>query len=146
MGKGSITEGGLTIREGETAMRNRSRKMILRKRKAGRMAARFITVLSALLIFLTAAGSIRSFAGSKKEQRSVSKRYSSIMVYPGDDLGSVADKYQCPELCEKRQLMAEISAINHLTVDDTSLTPGNHIIVPVYSVEYSDPVLSASGS
>ncbi|MCR4590299.1 MAG: hypothetical protein K5668_05710 [Lachnospiraceae bacterium] len=124
-------------------MRIRRRKRILRERKAKRMGARFITVLTALLIILTVAGSISSFAGSKSPLSTTAfgenlsagikpeKQYTSIMVYPGDSLYSVAESCMCPDQNNRERLMKEIAAINHLSPDN-GLTAGNHIIVPVY--------------
>ena len=95
------------------------------------MTARFITVLTALLLVFTIAGSIRSFAGSENSRSGLSKQYTSVMVYPGDSLDSVADKYLCPEQSDRDRLIREIASINHLSPENP-LTTGNHIIVPVY--------------
>ena len=100
------------------------------QRRAKRMAARFITVLSLLLILLTLLGSIISFAGSSSSDTH-NKVYSSILVYPGDSLDSLAEKYLCPEQNDREKLKNEIASINHLT-PDSALTAGNHIIVPLY--------------
>ncbi len=117
---------------------NRSDKhrRIKRQRKAKRLAARFITALTMLLIILTFAGSIVSFAGSSegsKVNSARSKHYASILIYPGDSLDSVAESHMCPEQNDREKLKKEIIAINHLSPEG-SLSAGNHIIVPCYNL------------
>ena len=111
--------------------RIKKHRRIKGQRRAKRLAARFITVLSLLLILLTLLGSICSFADSSSSDIHTEKHYSSIMIYPGDSLDSLAEKYLCPEQNDRERLKNEIASINHLSAE-SALTAGNHIIVPVY--------------
>ena len=111
--------------------RIKKHRRIKGQRRAKRLAARFITVLSLLLILLTLLGSISSFADSSSSDSIKEKHYSSIMIYPGDSLDSLAEKYLCPEQNDRERLKNEIASINHLSTE-SALTAGNHIIVPVY--------------
>ena len=57
--------------------------------------------------------------------------YTSILIYPGDSIASLAERYYTDEYGDEAALAREIISINHLDYDG-SLTAGNHIIVPVY--------------
>lgn len=101
-----------------------------------RMGARFITVFSLFLLFITITGAINSFAGSTlpssdRCSTEYKKCYTSIMIYPGDSIDTITDKYYTQQFKDKDSLTFEILSINHLSPEKT-LEPGNHIIVPVY--------------
>lgn len=96
-----------------------------------RMTARFITVLSLLLILFTLSGGIRSFAGSRDKTPAGNKYYSSITIYPGDSLDSLSNKHMSSGYRDSEMLKHEIICINHLC-PDTVLKAGDHLIIPGY--------------
>ena len=118
----------------EELRRSKDHRRIRRQRRMRRVMARFITVLSVLLLLVTFSGAIKSFAGQDMRSSTGSecrKCYTSIMIYPGDSIGSITDKYYSEQFKDKDSLAHEILSINHLS-PERSLEPGNHIIVPVY--------------
>ena len=65
-----------------------------RRIRMRRIMARFITVLSVLLLLVTFSGAIKSFAGQDMRSSAGSecrKCYTSIMIYPGDSIGSITE-------------------------------------------------------
>ena len=129
----NISKTGRTynLMKNDRICRIKKHRRIKGQRRAKRLAARFITVLSLLLILLTLLGSICSFADSSSSDSIKEKHYSSIMIYPGDSIDSLTEKYLCPEQNDRERLKNEIASINHLSAE-SALTAGNHIIVPVY--------------
>lgn len=122
----------------EIRISRRDHKRIIKSRRMRRMSARFITVFSLFLLFITITGAINSFAGSTLPSSDSSdteykKCYTSIMIYPGDSIDSITDKYYTSQFKDKDSLAFEILSINHLSPEKT-LEPGNHIIVPVYNL------------
>lgn len=120
----------------EIGTSRRNHKKIIKSRRMKRMGARFITVFSLFLLFITITGAINSFAGSTlpssdRCSTEYKKCYTSIMIYPGDSIDTITDKYYTQQFKDKDSLAFEILSINHLSPEKT-LEPGNHIIVPVY--------------
>ncbi len=123
--KNSVNTGFLR----ERALRH---KRIARKRKIKRLFSRFLTALVPLLLILTLNCGIISFAGQETADVHVMEKvYTSIMVYPGDSIDSIAAQYETEGFEDRDSLKHEIISINHLDYEGT-LSAGNHIIVPVY--------------
>ena len=120
----------------EIGTSRRNHKKIIKSRRMKRMGARFITVFSLFLLFITITGAINSFAGSTlpssdRCSTEYKKCYTSIMIYPGDSIDTITDKYYTQQFKDKDSLAFEILSINHLSPEKT-LEPGNHIIGPIY--------------
>ncbi len=95
-----------------------------------KLKAIFFTVI--VLISFTATR--LAYASSKNGPTNIvcsEKRYRSVMIYLGDDLGSMAEKYISPEYASVNAFTREVMSINHLNAD-THLIPGNYIIIPYF--------------
>ena len=93
---------------------------------------RFSAVFLVFLFVSLTAGAIKSFAGSGNAcEGGFNKRYTSILIYPGDTIESLVSDYSSEGSADRDSLAKEILSINHLS-PDKDLQPGNHIIVPVY--------------
>ncbi len=117
----------------ETGMNRKNRTVKRKIRRIKRMTARFTLVFFLLLFISLSAGTLKSFAGagSQSPERTPVKHYTSVLIYPGDSILSLAEKYHCDGIGDTDSLAHEILSINHLS-PDKDLQPGNHIIVPVY--------------
>lgn len=59
------------------------------------------------------------------------KLYKSVLIYGGDTFTTISEKYISAEYSSSEAFIKEIKRINNLS-DASSLTPGNHIIIPYY--------------
>ena len=96
-------------------------------------------VISSLLL------SLKVNANNKKPSSDTVKMYKSIMVYAGDTLESIAEEYMSDEYSSEVKYIKEVSSINGFSAD-TSLIPGNKIIVPYYMSKSisNNPVIEIS--
>ena len=113
-------------------IRGRRHRRTAARRKNKRMFSRFMTALVALIILFTFVFCMHIFAGQDFSSTDrPEKMYTSVLVYPGDSIDSLASDYLSEDFENADAIKREIISINHLDYDG-SLTAGNHIIVPVY--------------
>ena len=118
--------------ESVKASKSRKHRRISGRRKMKRMLSRFLTALVVLLMVFTFSFCVHIFAGQDFSATDAKeKMYTSVLVYPGDSIDSLAEEYLSVEYEDRESLKREIVSINHLDYDG-SLTSGNHIIIPVY--------------
>lgn len=118
-------------------MRNDNTNRKVRKstsRRSGKIykISHFISLFIFAAVIVTSAvfTSGKVYAKSNSADMST-KVYKSIMIYSGDSFDSIADKYISDEYSSKEAYVKEVISINNMCSDST-LVPGNHIIVPYY--------------
>ena len=87
----------------------------------------FLAAVMILSVFFT----VKSVYAKNSNDNKV-KLYKSIMVYSGDTLETIAEKYTSDEQVSTSAYIKEVANINNITTE-TVLVPGNHIIVPYYA-------------
>ena len=80
---------------------------------------------------LTCTRLIYASSGAKEMESGNKTGYKSVMIYFGDTLETVAEKYGMEEYASPDAYMEEVCRINHLQTY-TALVPGNYIIIPCY--------------
>ncbi len=68
------------------------------------------------------------------ENESVTKQYKSITIYCGDSVASISEDFATHGYTSYDKYAKEICSINHIS-RETTLIPGNHIIIPYYEYE-----------
>lgn len=106
---------------------------IRRKRQLRRRMIITGSIVCLLLIFGVPGTVFLSRAQSKEPEVSY-KYYTSILVYPGDTLNSIAGTYADAHYESLNAYIEEVRMTNHLTDDD--IRAGEYLIVPYYSTDY----------
>ena len=117
-----------------------ARTAVVRRQKLILLCLFLVSVIISNFIF-----SIKVNANNKKPSAETVKMYKSIMVYAGDTLESIAEEYMSDEYASEIKYIKEVSSINGFS-SDTSLIPGNKIIVPYYMSKSisNNPVIEIS--
>ncbi len=114
----------------------KERNRIQRERQLQKRFRRLKVTLGTCALVLVLSftiGGIVSHAESDKAVHSY-KYYTSILVYGGDTLWSIANTYKGSAYASSLDYIREVKQINHLTGDD--LQAGDYLIVPYYSTEF----------
>ena len=111
-----------------------SKAHIARRREVNR--ARIHLVFTLLVITLLLSIMLFSkviFASEQKNKGNYNpKLYTSVVIYRGDTLTSIAQKHYSSEWLNIDDYMCEIESINHISSND-KLIPGNYITIPYYT-------------
>ena len=105
-------------------------------RRRRQLRFRIAAVLTAICIS-GAFGVLRFgfFSDAREDAASVSYKYfTSILVYPGDTLTSIARQYVDHHYDSLEDYIEEVRVTNHLQEDE--IRAGEYLIVPYYSVDY----------
>ena len=89
------------------------------------IAVLFMVIIILIILLFTSRATV-----AHADQQTV-ETYSSICIFQGDSLWSIAEEHKPADMTVK-QYMNKIVAINHLT--DTHLISGQYLIIPVYSI------------
>ena len=103
-----------------------------RRRQLRRRLVKFAFVFAAITLFAAGTLSVRSFAGTKGRDEVRTKFYKSIIIEKGDTINSIAAKNISPEYSTRREYIAEVVQLNHISEAD-KISAGSHLIVPYYS-------------
>ncbi|MCR5301750.1 MAG: hypothetical protein K6E49_04860 [Lachnospiraceae bacterium] len=109
----------------ESRSRRLARVRQVKRQKLFLIIGLLITILLCLFF------SIKAFAGTKERTSGQDKQFTSVMIYCGDSVESLASDYYDVHYSSEDSLAKEIRSINHLGSDDR-LIPGNYIIIPYY--------------
>lgn len=111
-------------------------KRQLRRRR--QLQRRIVTMLATICVIAFCAVSyhgIRSLASSGEDQLKF-KYYTQVTVAYGETLWDLSDDYiDYDEYKDKKEYIAEVQSINHLTEED-SIRAGQTLIVPYYSYDF----------
>lgn len=111
----------------------KNRRIEVRKPKA----SLFIVLVAVTFVLITLISARFTFAKQTDEGSARIKVFKSIVIYGGDTLTSITDKYYSPEWKDRFSYMHEVSMINHLD-DEEKLIAGNYLIVPYYIEDPAD--------
>ena len=111
----------------------RNRRIEVRKQKV----SLFIVLVTVTFVLSTLISARFTFAKQTDEGSARIKVFKSIVIYGGDTLTSITDKYYSPEWKDRFSYMHEVSMINHLD-DEEKLIAGNYLIVPYYIEDPAD--------
>lgn len=107
-------------------------KRSLRKAKRITKISHFVSILIFASVIIVSAMFTAGKVYAKGNNTDMSaKMYKSIMIYSGDSFESIADRYISDEYSSTEAYVKEVLSINNMCPDST-LIPGNHIIVPYY--------------
>lgn len=88
----------------------------------------FITILLITIFSIKAF----AYANDSTTAQQPTKQFSSVMIYCGDSIESIANEnYILNGYASASSFASEIRSINHLS-QDSKLIPGNYIVVPYY--------------
>lgn len=106
-----------------------------RREHTVRIQKRLIAITGILLvsIMILLGTSIRAFASSQNERKTVYKYYTSIEVASGDTLWDLADEFIDGYQIDKTEYIKEVCKLNHL--QNTEIHAGEHIVVAYYSTD-----------
>lgn len=90
--------------------------------------AMLLTACLCMAAFAMVKGS--AISASAQSNRTTAKYYKSILVEHGDNLWTIADAQMSAGYSDKRDYIAEVKSINHIS-DDT-IHSGEYICVPYY--------------
>ena len=113
-------------REYEREMITLARKATI-KRQYITLIIMFVVVVFSVMFLYSGRVYADSSNGSKV------KMYKSVLVYSGDSLETIANQYITEEYSSNMKYIKEVASINGIS-ENSHLTPGNHIIVPYYTV------------
>lgn len=117
---------------------SREERRILNNRIRRARQLRRHLVLGALALCVSIAVSMAGFSFRSKaaadDQTVFYKYYTSIMVYPGDTLTSIASEYADSHYESLQDYIGEVQRMNHLRDDE--IRAGEYLVVPYYSTEF----------
>lgn len=101
----------------------------------------FILLFAVVLVVAVLSISHFAYASADTDNLPRAKYYKSIMIYSGDTLDSIAEKYISDEYASTEQYIYEVSCMNYLS-EDTTLIAGNYLVIPYYTDNVSIQVAS----
>ncbi len=106
----------------------------LQREKQVKRQRRLIFAVLFAVVLVIAVLSITHFAYASADPDAVPriKYYTSIMIYNGNTLESIASEYMTKEYESVEQYIYEICCMNHLS-EDTILIAGNYLTIPYYA-------------
>lgn len=109
-----------------------SRIKVINRREEVKKQKYIILIISFLLITMISLFSIKAHAyASDHKQAPVIKTFSSITIYSGDTLTSIAESHMGEEYASAADYIKEVAFMNNMNTEDI-LIPGNHLIIPIY--------------
>ena len=111
------------------------KRQLRRKQQIRRRVFTMITTICVIVFCAVSYQGIRSLASSGEEQLKF-KYYTQVTVAYGETLWDLSDDYiNYDEYKNKKEYIAEVQSINHLTEED-SIRAGQTLIVPYYSYDF----------
>lgn len=110
-----------------------SRIKVINRREEVKRQKYLLFIISFLLITMISLFSIKAHAyASDHKQTPIIKTFSSITIYSGDTLTSIAESHMGNEYASTDEYIKEVTFMNNMSTDDI-LIPGNHLIIPIYA-------------
>lgn len=111
------------------------KRQLRRKQQIRRRVFTMITTICVIVFCAVSYQGIRSLASSGEDQLKF-KYYTQVTVAYGETLWDLSDDYiDYDEYKNKKEYIAEVQSINHLTEED-SIRAGQTLIVPYYSYDF----------
>ncbi len=117
-------------------MKEERRIYLNRIRRKRQLRRRMIIagIILCLLMIFGVPGTVFLSRASAEEPAVSYKYYTSILVYPGDTLNSIAGTYADSHYKSLDAYIEEVRMTNHLPDDD--IRAGEYLVVPYYSSDY----------